>query len=106
MAMDNPCVSRSASVSSSPTEVVSREHPSLAGRFRSGMETTNVLAPSAAPLLTIPDVAAILRCTRRTVERQIAGRHLRVLRLGRSVRIEPGELERFLSALREGDDAG
>ncbi|MBK8468243.1 MAG: helix-turn-helix domain-containing protein [Actinomycetales bacterium] len=70
------------------------------------METTPFPAtpfPATAPpvLLTLADVAAVLRCTRRTVERQIADRRLRVLKIGRAVRVEPDELARFLACLRD-----
>ncbi|KGN29831.1 ethanolamine utilization protein EutA [Knoellia sinensis KCTC 19936] len=51
--------------------------------------------------MTIPEVAAVLRCTRRTVERQIADHRLHVLRVGRAVRIERGELDRYLDSLRD-----
>jgi excisionase family DNA binding protein len=45
------------------------------------------LTHRASPLLTIADVAAVVRCTRRTVERQIAARQLHVLKVGRAVRL-------------------
>lgn len=71
-----------------------------------GMETTT-LAPEQPPLLlTLGEVAGHLRCTRRTVERQVAARHLRVVKVGRAVRVERVELERYLGALRAGGDGG
>lgn len=56
-------------------------------------------------LLNLNEVATQLRWTRRSVERQIAGRHLRAVHLGRSVRVERVELDRFVASLRD-DDAG
>lgn len=64
------------------------------------MDTMTVVASAPPTLLTIPEVAAVLRCTRRTVERQIADRNLHVLRVGRAVRIERDELDRYLDSLR------
>ena len=55
-------------------------------------------------LLTLGEVAAQLRCTRRSVERQIARQQLHVVRIGRSVRVERRELARYLSSLRDSDD--
>lgn len=66
-----------------------------------GMETLSFVAEAPPVLLTIPEVAALLRCTRRTVERQIACRRLSVLKLGRAVRIERAELDRFIDSLRD-----
>lgn len=70
------------------------------------METTR--DPSApAPttdvtlLLTLDEVASQLRCARRSVERQIARHRLRVIHLGRSVRVERRELERFIARLHD-----
>ena len=51
--------------------------------------------------LTLAEVALELRCTRRSIERQIAAGQLHVLRIGRSVRVELRELERFLESLRD-----
>jgi len=70
------------------------------------METTTHHAARASSdtlLLTLTEVATELRCTRRSVERQIAQRKLRVIRIGRSVRVERSELERFLDRLRAQD---
>ena len=48
-------------------------------------------------LLNLNKVATqLLRWTRRSVERQIAERRLRTVHLGRSVRVERTELDRFL----------
>ncbi|MGG5259213.1 helix-turn-helix domain-containing protein [Phycicoccus avicenniae] len=59
--------------------------------------------PQPTLLLNLNEVAAQLRWTRRSVERQIAGRRLRVVHLGRSVRVERVELDRFISSLRDAD---
>lgn len=52
-------------------------------------------------LLTLDEAARQLRCARRTVERHIAGHQLRVVHLGRSVRVERRELERFIAHMRD-----
>ncbi|HYO17938.1 MAG TPA: helix-turn-helix domain-containing protein [Dermatophilaceae bacterium] len=66
------------------------------------MQTVSFLPPPPPPLLfTLTEVAAHLRCTRRTVERQIAGGQLRVVKIGRAVRVERTELDRYLAALRD-----
>ncbi len=73
------------------------------------METTthpSTLTTTAADtmLLTLDEVARQLRCARRSVERHVASRRLRVVHLGRSVRIERLELERFVAQLRDAGD--
>lgn len=56
-------------------------------------------------LLTLTEVAAHLRCTRRSVERQVAYGHLHWAHIGRAVRVERRELDRYLISLRAtGDD--
>ena len=52
-------------------------------------------------LLTLDEVARELRCARRSVERQIARHRLAVIHVGRSVRVERSELERFIAQLRD-----
>lgn len=51
-------------------------------------------------LLTLDEAARQLRCARRTVERHVASRQLHVVHLGRSVRVERCELERFIAHMR------
>ena len=65
-----------------------------------------LLTPTAADtlLLTLDEAARQLRCARRSLERHIATRRLHVVRLGRSVRVERGELERFVAAMRDDHD--
>ena len=75
------------------------------------METTTLHRSPAAHraevqptlLLTLGEVAAHLRCTRRSVERQVAAGQLHVIHIGRAVRIERRELDRYLAALRDDD---
>ncbi len=57
--------------------------------------------PLVTLLLTLTEVAAHLRCTRRSVERQVAGGHLHVVHVGHAVRVERRELDRYLAALRD-----
>ncbi len=66
------------------------------------METTRETQPTI--LLNLNEVAAQLRWTRRSVERQIQFRRLRAVHLGRSVRIERAELDRFVAAMRDPDE--
>ena len=70
------------------------------------METTadaRTPATTAADtlLLTLDEAARELRCARRSVERQIARHRLAVVHVGRSVRVERRELERFIVQLRD-----
>ena len=62
-------------------------------------------APHTQPtlLLDLNEVATQLRWTRRSVERQISGRRLRAVHLGRSVRVERAELDRFVASMRDAD---
>lgn len=55
-------------------------------------------------LLTLGEVASHLRCTRRSVEREVARHHIHVVRIGRSVRVERRELNRYLQSLRDPDE--
>ena len=64
--------------------------PDDPGRSRSGNGGDDTA------LLTIKEAAAYLRVSTRTVQRQIKNRDLRVVRIGRSVRIDRVELERFV----------
>lgn len=66
-----------------------------------GMDTASNSQPTL--LLNLNEVAAQLRWTRRSVERQIAERRLRAVHLGRSVRVERTELDRFVSSMRDVD---
>jgi excisionase family DNA binding protein len=73
------------------------------------METTthpNTPTTTAADtlLLTLDEAARELRCARRSVERQIAGNPLTVVHVGRSVRVERRELERFITQMRDHRD--
>ena len=61
-------------------------------------EQAEVLAvpPHLEPLLTIPQFAARLGMSVSTLQRRIADKTVRVLKLGRLVRIHPSELSRLL----------
>lgn len=54
-------------------------------------------------LLKLEEAAQELRCTRRSVERQIAARRLPVVHIGRSVRLERAELEAYIARLRKSE---
>lgn len=55
-------------------------------------------------LLTLDEAARQLRCARRTLERHVASHHLHVIHLGRAVRVERRELERFVAQMRDQSD--
>ena len=65
------------------------------------MNTTH--SPQPTLLLNLNEVATQLRWTRRSVERLIAERRLRTVHLGRSVRVERTELDRFVESMRDAD---
>ena len=49
-------------------------------------------------LLTLEEVASILKVTKRTVFKMIAAGELAVVKVRRVSRVQPGELERFIGA--------
>ncbi len=53
-------------------------------------------APMLAPLLTIPEVADLLRLSVRQVRRMVASGDLPVLRFGRSVRVSREVIEAMM----------
>lgn len=67
---------------------------------------TSTVTTTAADtlLLTLDEAARQLRCARRSIERHIAQRLLHVVHLGRSVRVERSELERFVATMRDPGD--
>jgi excisionase family DNA binding protein len=66
--------------------------------FRGGDES--VLDPGES-LLTLQEVAGQLAVSPRTVRRLVAVGELRCVRIGRLVRIHPGDVSRWLSARKE-----
>ena len=54
--------------------------------------------PITGPLLTVTEVAEVLRVSNMTVYRLIKGGELSALRVGKNYRIRESELEAFLSA--------
>lgn len=57
--------------------------------------------PLREPLLTVRDVARLLRVSDKTVRRLVAGRKLRSIRVGRVLRFLPADLFRYVEAGRE-----
>jgi excisionase family DNA binding protein len=49
------------------------------------------------PLFTVPDAATILNVSERTVRRLIASGTIRAVRIGRSVRLRPRDIERLIA---------
>lgn len=56
-------------------------------------------APALAPLLTVPEVADLLRLSVRQVRRMVASGELPVLRFGRSVRVSREQVEALLRSM-------
>lgn len=60
------------------------------------MHASTPAAP--AVLLTTTEAAEVLRCCAKTVTNLVARGQLKAVRLGKAVRIERAELERFIAA--------
>lgn len=50
-------------------------------------------------LLTVPEVARILRVGVNTVYREIQKGHLKVSRVGRLIRVQPVDVQRYLDSM-------
>jgi excisionase family DNA binding protein len=55
----------------------------------------------AVRLLTLPEVAAFLRLSPRSVRRLVGSRRLPCVRIGRVLRFHPADLFRFVEARKE-----
>ena len=75
--------------------------PSLKHRPQISTSAAPSLQQRPAVLLTAADVAALLQVSVRTVRRLIAAGTLNVVRVGRSVRVDPVTLQIMLSAKRQ-----
>jgi excisionase family DNA binding protein len=53
------------------------------------------------PLLTLAEVATVLQLSEKTVRRLVASRRIPCLRLGRQLRFVPGDVFRWIEALKE-----
>lgn len=65
--------------------------------------TTKAASPvpdARAPLLTLPEVAALLHLGLRTVQAMRSAGTLRVLKFGKAARVEPAEVERLIREAR------
>ncbi|MDU8913609.1 helix-turn-helix domain-containing protein [Aestuariicoccus sp. MJ-SS9] len=56
--------------------------------------------PVFEPLLTIQDVAGVLKCSAKTVQRRIETGDLPVVRDGRMIRVHPADLDRYIRQRR------
>ncbi len=65
---------------------------------------TSARAPDIAcrPLLTLQEVAGLLRIHERTIRRLVAARRMPCVRLGRTLRFDPSDIGRWVSARKEG----
>ena len=57
-----------------------------------------ISASTKSALLRIDEVAAILTVSSKTIRRLVARGDLRAIRIGRSVRIHPSEIDRLIAA--------
>jgi excisionase family DNA binding protein len=55
-----------------------------------------------APLLTVKDVASLLKVSVRTLRRHIAAEALSVVRIGRSIRVKPEAVQAFVTGQGRG----
>lgn len=60
------------------------------------------VAAALQPLLTLAEVAEVLRVSEKTIRRLVAARGIPCLRLGRQLRFVPGDVLRWLAARKEG----
>jgi excisionase family DNA binding protein len=59
------------------------------------------LLPTLEPLLTLGEVAALLRVSGKTVQRLVAARRLPCVRIGRRVRFTSADVFRFVAARKD-----
>jgi excisionase family DNA binding protein len=52
-------------------------------------------------LWTLSDVALYLRISERQIRREVAGRRLRCVRIGRRLLFDPADVSRFVAARKE-----
>ena len=71
--------------------------PTSDSRARAHAMTPPDLRGGVDPLLTVADVAAVLRLSVRSVRRLIADNKLRVVRIGRAVRVRAEDLRSLLA---------
>jgi excisionase family DNA binding protein len=92
--------------SASPLPTTTASSPPGADRRVADGPDDPINATTARPslLLTLNEVAAELRCARRSVERHIAAHELTTVRFGRCVRVERTELARFIAGHTERSD--
>ena len=62
------------------------------------MKRPNPADPESARLMTVAEVAYQLQVSNRTVRRQIASQELKVVRIGKAVRVRPADLLAFVTA--------
>ena len=57
--------------------------------------------PTVPRMLTLPEAAAVLRVSPRTIRREVAARRLRCVRIGRRLLFDPSDVSRFVAARKE-----
>jgi excisionase family DNA binding protein len=72
---------------------------------KSNLKNSGTGAQQFEPLLTVNEVAELTRLSTRTIRRLIVNKELLVVRIGRAVRVRPGDLGRLLNGQEmTGDD--
>jgi len=66
------------------------------------MKRNQVSNDALPPLLTLPDLAAVLRIHERTIRRMVATRRMPCVRIGRTIRFDAADVARWLAARKEG----
>ena len=73
-----------------------------------GDESTRIPRPGTGPgfeasarLMTLVEVADYLRVSAKTIRRLVAGRKLPCIRLGRVLRFQPADVDRWVEARKE-----
>ena len=57
--------------------------------------------PTGPRVLTLPEAAALLRVSPRTIRRAVAARHLRCVRIGRRLLFDASDVSRFVAARKD-----
>ncbi len=69
----------------------------MAGTWKAGTPMTNSPGPTSDPkFLTIAEVAGMMRVSKMTVYRLVHGGDLPAVRVGRSFRVQEGDVDEYL----------
>jgi excisionase family DNA binding protein len=93
---------------SNPAHALTAPHPADPARPGAATWASERLPTSRSarrelqPLLTLPEVAVLLRLSEKTIRRLLAARRLPCVRLGRQLRFVQSDIVRWVSARKEG----